>query len=661
MPQSVILASSLVSLPVIGYLLLLMIARLRGSGWRAAFTHATVGWGVVVILISELLSRPHWLSKRGLALAWLTIDLVLAVIVWRLPKRARSSSIETAHSAEDKPAEDRLGRLDKTILAGAGLILLLTGITALAGAPNHGDVMSYHLPRIVFWLQNRSVEFFPTNDGRHLHQPPGAEYAVMQFHALWGGDRFDGMIQWGGYALSAVIASLVAWRMGANRRAQILAAVFCVTMPHSITAATNGKNDCVAACLLIAMVYYLFSFRDEPSPAKMLGVGASLGLALLTKGTIYFFAPPLLLALALTWPKKSWIKAMKYAPAGVALALALNVSQWSRNYQLSGSPVGPDNEWGARFGNDRITPAITFANILKNCALHLRTPSEKVNNLLERGITKIVAAAGADVNDPSTNWGGRQATFSIPYRPVSETYAANIWHFLLVLVTLGALLFSLARRRELPARKWESLAFALGLLGAFAIFCAILRWQAGGARFHIPLFVLWSVPVVMTLTRAWAASVIQIIAGLLLLLALPWAVNTSRRSMLPNNEFCIFKRSRMELYLASRLHLLEPYVAAAEAVKKSGCSEIGIASELDLYEYPMLVLLGAENGDRPVKHAHVNHASKIYLARQPEFRPCAVICLNSWKWCVNAYEGQADSSQRFQGVTVFISKSGFSP
>lgn len=652
MSQASLLALLLVTLPIIGYLLLLAIARRRESSWRVALTHTTAAWGVTVVLLSELLSRPHCLSRRGLAMAWLTVDLALAIIAWRLPQRAASLSVATVTAAEDNLVPESLRGWDKVFLAGAGLIMLLTAITALIAPPNQGDVMSYHLPRIVFWLQNRSVEFFPTDDGRQLHQPPGAEYAVMQFHALFGGDRFDGMIQWFGYALSAVIASLVAQRMGAGRRAQILAAVFCLTMPHSITQATNGKNDCVVACLLAALVYYLLAFKDAPSLGKMLGIGASLGLALLAKGTAYFFAPPLLLALALTWPKKSWLKALRYAPAGIALALTLNAGQWTRNYQLSGSPVGPDNEWGARFGNDRITPAIIFASILKNCALHTRTPSEKINALIQSGVTKAASFAGVDVNDLTTNWGG--ATFGIPNRSSGESYSVNTWHFLLILITLALMIFSRQSRRQ--SLTW---AYALGLLIGFVFFCAVLRWQLGGARFQIPLLVLWSVPVATMLARAPAVVAITTTASLLLL-ALPWAVDTPRRSMLPNNEYCIFKRSRLELYLAYRPELLEAYIAAADAVRKTGCRQIGIISDLDLAEYPLLVLLGAEKGDGAVRHVALLHASKTYSQREPAFAPCAIVCPQCGNLRLEQYAGRFDSEMRFPKVTVLTSKSGFS-
>src|SRR5690349_14495960 len=91
------LSSSLVSLPAVGYLLLLTMMRQRSSSWRAAAINAAVVWGATVVLISEALSRPHWLTRGGLAIAWLMIDLILAIAVWRSRKPERPD-----HESEEK-------------------------------------------------------------------------------------------------------------------------------------------------------------------------------------------------------------------------------------------------------------------------------------------------------------------------------------------------------------------------------------------------------------------------------------------------------------------------------------------------------------------------------------------------------------------------------
>lgn len=386
-----------VTLPFLGSLLLLCLARRRGACWRESAIQAGLAWGIITIFLTEVLSLVGRLEVTGLALAWVAVDVSLLVIVW---KRSSGGPIWESPFAG-------LGRAEWVMLAGIALILFFTALIALLAPPNHIDTLSYHLPRIVYWLQQGGVGFYPTDDGRQLHQPPGAEYGVLQLHALAGSDRFDSMIQWSAFPLSIVAVSLIARRLGAERRGQIIAAVICATIPQGILQTTGGKNDYVLAFLLAAVVYYLLAFREEPDAEHMLGLGAALGLSLLTKGTAYFYIPPLVAALVLTWPRRAWARVWRLAPLGIILIFALNIAHWTRNYRLIGNPVGPSVEGGLKFSNDVFTPAAVFSNLVRNAALHLWTPSERITHALEWRIAKLVQVGGLSESDPRITWGGR--------------------------------------------------------------------------------------------------------------------------------------------------------------------------------------------------------------------------------------------------------------
>ena len=48
-----------------------------------------------------------------------------------------------------------------------GIILFIgavSAVTAMVGVPNTWDAMTYHLPRVEHWIQNKTVAFYPTND-----------------------------------------------------------------------------------------------------------------------------------------------------------------------------------------------------------------------------------------------------------------------------------------------------------------------------------------------------------------------------------------------------------------------------------------------------------------------------------------------------------------
>ena len=116
----------------------------------------------------------------------------------------------------------------------------------------------------------------------------------MQFQVLSGGDQWANLVQWFSMFGSVVGVSLIAKQLGADIRGQVLAAVIAVTIPMGILQASSTQNDYVTAFWLVCLVYYILRFKEQPRCANAVGVGASLGLALLTKGTAYLYAFPLL-------------------------------------------------------------------------------------------------------------------------------------------------------------------------------------------------------------------------------------------------------------------------------------------------------------------------------------------------------------------------------
>ena len=74
----------------------------------------------------------------------------------------------------------RPGRLPERMvvlaMCGLGAIVVMAGLTAIVAPPNTYDSMTYHLPRVMHWIQNQSVAHYPTHIPRQLHFPPGAEF-----------------------------------------------------------------------------------------------------------------------------------------------------------------------------------------------------------------------------------------------------------------------------------------------------------------------------------------------------------------------------------------------------------------------------------------------------------------------------------------------------
>ena len=113
--------------------------------------------------------------------------------------------------------------------------------------------MTYHLARVMRWIQDASLAPFPSHQISQDIQPPWAEYTLLNLHLLSGSDWLDGLVQWGCFAGCVVGVSLIAARLGAGGRGQVFAAVYAATIPMAIIQASSVQNDLVVAYWLVCV------------------------------------------------------------------------------------------------------------------------------------------------------------------------------------------------------------------------------------------------------------------------------------------------------------------------------------------------------------------------------------------------------------------------
>jgi 4-amino-4-deoxy-L-arabinose transferase-like glycosyltransferase len=518
-------------------------------------------------------------------------------------------------------------------LWGLAVIVLLVAIVAFLTPPNTQDVMTYHMPRVMYWMQQRSVAFYPTADYRQLHMPPWSEFAMLHVHIFFGSDRFNPLVQWFSFLGSIIGVSLLAKCLGASPRGQVLAAIVCATIPQGILEASGAKNDYVVAFWCVALTYYLLAFKQRPTWPHALGLGGALGLAWLTKGTAYIFSLALVLTWILAWPWRVKLAALRFLPLILLLAVAINAGHFVRNYRLFGSPLGPKvDELSAgylKLTNDVLTASTLVSNNIRNLVLHLGTPIQTVNRTLEHGIAAIIHAVDEEVNNPQMTWGG--LTFQIPDMIRHEATTSNPLYLMLIILTLVVLSGWALQRRGRAA-----VMYAASLVLAFEFFCVVLKWQLWHTRLHLPLFVLWAAPVGVMLGQVRAKFLVYGISLVLLLQALPFALSNHIRPLVFGGPLNILSQERSSLYFSDYrdLDLLDAYHTVSAFVKSQECQHVGLDTTLFNFEYPLLALLDVDRGTKSVTHVGVQNLSARYGEIDKGVEPCVVICL----YCVTAIE-----------------------
>jgi hypothetical protein len=691
------------------------------QSWREAVLSAALLWGIMVVLLTESLSSLQGLTFWGALGAWTIVFMVLVIVFFRQGKLRLFTPFVFWQA---------LSWQEKIWLLGIVLVIGVTGMIALAAPPNTWDAVSYHLTRVVFWEQYHTIAPYPTHTDRQIYQPPFAEFIILHLQLLSGSDALANMGQWAALILTSIGVSAIAKQLGANRFGQMFSAVLCVTLPIGILQATGAKNDFIMAFWVVCLAYFVIKatqhfsisavsgqrsaidqniqhlglgtsdFLLSPQPSALsttqhlgLGtsdfllstafyIGASSGLALLTKGTAYPFIVPLLAwyVVVLFWRNllsnpistqkiaghnRSYITLLRIIPLKSLLVVGgmiimLNAGHWLRNISVYGTPLtAPDHT--AFYANEMLSPVVLISNLTRNVALHIFIP-DQVNSIVDisggimQAITSIHAGLGLGISDPRTTF--PLDTFKLPpiWDLFNEDRAGNPLH--LGLLGLALVLLPVVYKNLIPqspldltpqppllkARGSQIIFYLFALLSSFVLFSLLLKWQQWGTRLQLPFFVLSAPFIAVVLTAVMWRWLNFLIGLLLLVVALFIAMNGVPRALFAStdshplalsfyigteniNHESVLVQPRSEQYFNSRFEWYPPSAETAQAMKKLGCESVGFISGENGWLYPIIMLLKTEIPGLYMQHVNVENATAV-LAQYPpfvDFVPCAII------------------------------------
>ncbi len=504
-------------------------------------------------------------------------------------------------------------RVTFAFVGAVAVLLLTTGVTALLTPPNTWDSLMYHLPRQVIWMQQGSLAHFPAHDLRQIEFPPMAESASVQMMILAGGagspagwnalanaDQWANMVQWGAYFACVLAASVIARDLGSSGRGQAVSALLVAALPPAVQQAVNAKNDLVVALWVCLLMWLALRVRKDRAcgPGLAALIGLTLGLLLYTKGTAYILALPLG-ALLGVWLLGAFFAAVDRgssrlgAAAGASLGAALivivgagvNAGHWLRNYDAFGHPLGQSAAGrGYKLANQTAAPSAIISNLARNLVLHTQTPSEQLNLAQERWVRRLHEALGIAINDPRTS-SSERTTYSVRWTLDQDGCAPAPFHLLLAVVApvwLVAPRRRAARIAETPGPCWGILGAGLG---AFLIFCVVLKWQPWHARLHIPIFILLAPVCGLLLSRAPGGPAKGVfLLGAVVLAAGAALVNNAKPLV---GDHSVFRSTREDMLFRHETRTRDATHAAIAAAAEFAPRVVGLTPGWSGVDYPM--------------------------------------------------------------------------
>ena len=601
-------------IPLVALGILFLIFYKTDKCWRSAILSAAIVWGVIVALSAEIFSLFRLLSFEWVFGLWLVVN-ILGLIVY-----LRFKSVKPIF---DKNQEDKFPSVLIGLLGGVLFIFAAVGLIAVVAPPNNWDSMTYHMSRVVHWMQNRSVEHYPTSYVPQLYHPPWAEFAIMHFQIISRGDRFANLIQWLSMVGSAIAVSLIAKQLGANLRGQVFAAVFAATLPIGILQGSSTQNDyavcfwvvCFVCCGLAGLSAGITGFNTFK-------IGASLGLALLTKTTAYIFCLPFIIWFIVGGIKGFRGKMLQPILIIATVTFVLNVGHFWRNYDLFGYAIGAPQDFTKEYKIEVFTLPTFLSNVIRNLAMQAGTSVSRINGAIVGAINILHKILGVATNDPRITWPPGQV-FAIATPSFNENTATNPIHFWLTFAAI-ALIFNSPTLRKTKI----AVTYLIAVIMTFLLLCLLLKLQPWHSRHHLSIFVLFSPIFGLAVSQLSNHKIANYLVAILIVMSLPGIFHNKFRPMLGDSN--IFNSSRHELYFTSRPQIEVAYNQAVDFVKSQNCTNIGLSFwSKNAWEYPLWVMF-AESGKPTPRIEHISTIDPVVkqkLNSEPykSFIPCAII------------------------------------
>jgi 4-amino-4-deoxy-L-arabinose transferase-like glycosyltransferase len=616
--------------------------------------------GALTVLISELLGLFDAITTAGVALSWVIVTLAL------LFAGLRRLGLQSGLHAFRGEIGD-IWRANRLLLVLTGSILLVLLLVGLVSPANNVDVMQYHMPRVMQWAQNQNLDHFATIYDNQNTRPYWAELGILHLRTLWGTDAPASLVQWFGLFGSMIAGAGIVRLLGKGRLAQWAAALFMLALPMGVLQATTPKNDIVTGFWTLSLLYFVvLSKQRQLSRLEWLGLGLSLGLGMLSKGTFLPFAFPIMVWFFLPriFGQRVGRTALEIGIL-IGVMLVVNGAFWARNISTYGGPYGSripvripfisrSEPPGGVAGIDGEHPesVVSSVNISREmrAAVSIDQPGD--------GFAGSMIARAAQSGLGFTNQMGKLARMAAMHwtTPVSalnklvfrvlglfpglypegfiHSLEGAVWnyamtsgnplHFLLLsLAMVGALASMRAKGFDLPAQMVVVALAGYGLIsfGGCSDWIVCMRYQ-------FPFFVIGGVVLGAILPERWP-GVSRALIGMLVIYTLPYVFINNMRPVIgmkpwPTRIDSVFTTPKEEILFAHIPNFRDEYAWVADQIGESQCGQVGLYLEAYDFEYPFWWLLDVPNSEVQLQHVHPTNETARYW--DTDFIPCAVIC-----------------------------------
>lgn len=588
-----------------------------------SYIQACCIWMLFLFSVTELLSIFHAVRFIALFAVWVTLDIILLVL---LAVQIMGSGYKIREICSRYLKEWIL--LKQPYYGILFMIGAIVAVLALCMTPYNWDSMTYHLPRITHWVQNRSVGHFATSEIRQIASPVLAEFVNLNVFILSRGkDTLLNLLQAGSYITCACVVGAIAESLGCDKLFKFIAVLIYMTTPIAFAEGVTTQVDNFAAVWLLFYVYVLLDLVKQEKlefTKNSTGMVCVLGLCVawgyLTKPSVCIgmvvFAVWLLVR-CIVRKDKVWDLACLVFCALPCVVLPL-VPEIMRNFKTFHSYAS--KSVGAKQLVGTIHPAYLFINFLKNLTINL--PISVINDSQDLFIkfpTKAAEILGVDLNAESISSGGSKYQVRHANTYGCDTAVNPIVVWLSIFCVIWAI--CMIRRTD-----WKCIANRYLIVSSisFCAFCLVLRWEPFGSRYMGAYFAVLcpmiasqiQLRTVQEKDRPFRHGIIGVVCFLCVMQAIgltEYYYNMYAHEGADSRPYGYFVHIKGDCGY---------YIGLTDEIRAQGYESVGLyMTKADTYEYPIWAMLDKQR----IEHINVENESAVYA--DSDFSPDCIVWL----------------------------------
>lgn len=289
-------------------------------------------------LVTEITSIFRIFTKTGILITWVFYIVGLLVILYRKnPKRVWKECIV------DNTAIKRLWKEQRVQIIVFFLFALFVLIGSGLRSLNNTDSSVYHLPRVMHWIQNRSVWPYATNNDLQIRYPALSEYFVAQIFLAGLPDRLASLPQAAAFLGSGGMIYGICRRMKVSRVISWLSSFIYYCAPMALAQSFTTQTDDVAGMFLLVYIYFILDFIQSEELAGGMGMiregvrlAACVMFGYLCKPTICFVMVVFFIWMCIVRIKKRdrFSLLAGYVIVGMVTAIVLYIPLMAKTYEI---------------------------------------------------------------------------------------------------------------------------------------------------------------------------------------------------------------------------------------------------------------------------------------------------------------------------------------